>query len=153
MCVASSRSGEKIPIYIRHDFTITNAALGEELRSTDGRSVVKVTHHPLPPHFGEDSDSEIDSDIDIDDEEDDSEEEFELDQEEGFKLTPKKGKAANGDAIEEDEEDEDELDDEEDSDDEDDEDFDDDEPVEETNVICALTAGRVSSESVRLELY
>jgi FK506-binding nuclear protein len=118
------------------------------LRSADGRSVVKVTHHPLPPHFGEDSDSEIDSDVDIDDEED-SEDEFELDQEEGFKLTPKKGKAANGDAIEEDEDEEDELDDEEDSEDEDDEDFDDDEPVEETNVICALTAGRVRHDVER----
>lgn len=135
-------------MYIRRDFQITNAALGEELRSKDGRSVIKVTHNPLPP-FSDDSDSEFDSDIEIDDDEELDEDEFELDVEEGFKLTPKKGKAANGDAAasEEDDEEEDSEDDEE------DEDFDDDEEIEETNVICSLTAGRVGVYIARKSLH
>lgn len=69
-----------------------------------------------------------------------------MDEEEGFKLTPKKGGAkaeVNGDVVEamdEEEEDDDEDDEE---DDEDDDDFSDDD-VEETTVLCSLTAGRVS---------
>ena len=144
-CVADT-PGQTYPLYVRRDFTITNAALGEDLRSNDGRSVVKVTHHPLPPNFG-DSDSEFDSEIDSDIEIDSDEEQFELDTEEGFKLTPKKGKKAE-EEVEEDEDDEEE-DDEDEDDEEEDDDFSDDE-VEETNVICALTAGRVSRSSTTL---
>ena len=132
-------------MYIRRDFVLTNAALGEDLRSNDGRSVVKVTHQPLPPHFGDDSDSEFDSDLDIDDDEELDEDEFELDEEEGFKLTPKPGKAeANGEVMDEDDEEEEDDDEE----DEDDEDFSDDEEVEETNVICSLTAGKVGGREL-----
>lgn len=91
--------------------------------------------------FDSDSDSEFDSDDDeeLDEEDDeDAESQYELDVEEGFKLTPKKDKV-NGDAIEEDDAEEDDDEGDEDEDD----DFSDDE-VEETSVLCSLTAGRVS---------
>lgn len=116
--------GEPVPIYVRRDFEITNAALGEELRSKDGRSVVKVTHNPLPPSAF-DSDSEFDSDDeDFDGEDDDEEDDEEED-------------------AEEEEDDDDEEDDE--DDDEDDEDM-----MEETSVLCSLTAGKIEQASLNL---
>lgn len=122
-------------MYIRRDFQITNAALGEELRSKDGRSVVKVTHHPIPPAaLGSDSDSGYDSELDSDDDEDE-----ELDDEEEQKEDQPKVNGHKEGKMEVDEDDEDEDEDE----DEDDEDFSDDEDVEETSVLCALTAGKV----------
>ena len=147
--------GETYPIYVQRDFVITNAALGEELRSSDGRSVIKVTHHPLPEDF---FDPESDSELD------DEESEYELDDEEGFKSTPKKATEngiANGvHADDEDMDDEEEVDDEDEAEvdkedaDEDDEDEEEEEEEEdsdysddgllETSVICALTAGKVS---------
>lgn len=133
---------------IRKDFQITNASLGEDLKSKDGRSVVKVTHEPLPSAFFEDSDSEddeYDSEIDGDLPTD----EFELDTEEGFKKIRKDGsKKTNGDVAvdaEEDDEEEDEDFEGEDDDSEDDEDMSDmDDELLEQTVLCALTAGRVS---------
>lgn len=119
---------------------MTNAALGEELKNPEGRSVVKVSHQPISP-FGDDSDSEIDSDEELDD----SQDEFELDEVEGFKKVLD-GEDEGGDDEEMEDGDEDEEDDEEDDDEEDDEDdsdFSEDE-VEETNVLCALTGGKVS---------
>jgi FK506-binding nuclear protein len=141
--------GETYPIYVKNDFQITNAALSDELRSADGRSVLKVTHVPVNPAMYDDSDSELDSDDEdmmIGDDDLPEEDEFELDVEEGFKEVDKKTKGAKGAksadvsmATEEDDEDDEELDDDE------DDDFSD---VEEevTNVICALTAGKVSLE-------
>lgn len=138
--------GEKYPLYVKNDFQITNAALGDELRSADGRSVLKVTHVPVNPAMYDDSDSELDSDDEdmmIGDSDLDEEDQFELDVEEGFKEVEKKGKA-NGDAsMAEDDDDEEDDDEELDGDDDEDDDFSDDEE-EVTNVICALTAGRVS---------
>jgi FK506-binding nuclear protein len=136
--------GEKYPIYVRNDFQITNAALSEELASKDGRSVLKVTHVPVNPAMYDDSDSELDSDEEFGDEDVPEEDEFELDVEEGFKeveKSAKKGKKVNGDVSMEAEDEEEEESDE-------DEDFSDDEE-EVTNVICALTAGRVSQLSLR----
>jgi FK506-binding nuclear protein len=137
-------------MYVRRDFQITNAALGEELRSESGRSVVKVTHNPINPAvFDSDSDSEdeeLDSEL-----EDELMDEFELDEEddeeeddEEEEVEAKVGKKVNGkkaDVDGEDEEDEDE-----DDEDEDDEDFSDDEDVLETSVLCSLTAGKVSDD-------
>ncbi|OCF40808.1 FK506-binding protein 4 [Kwoniella heveanensis CBS 569] len=125
--------GEKYPIYVRRDFQITNAALGEDLKSADGRSVVKVTHNPIPSRALE-SDDEYDSEFDseFDDEELDSD--------------------LEGDELEDQEEEEadDEDDEEMDEDDEDDDsDFSEDE-IEETNVICSLTAGKVEQSIVNL---
>lgn len=112
--------GEPVPLYVRRDFQITNAALTEELRSNDGRSVVKVTHHPIPPSAFE-SDSEFDSDEEFDEDEDmeDSEESGE----------DKPEVAEEGDDEDEDDEDEES-------------DFSDDEDIEETSVLCSLTAGK-----------
>ena len=128
--------GEKYPLYVKRDFTITNAALSDDLASTTGRSVLKVTHNPVNPAIY-DSDSEIDSDDEDMLDDMPEEDEFELDEVEGFKEVEKAVKKVNGDAEmkDDDEEDEDE--------DEEDDDFSDDE-VEVTNVICALTAGKVS---------
>ena len=119
--------GEPVPIYVRRDFEITNAALGEELRSTDGRSVVKVTHNPIPPSAFNDSDSEFDSE----DEDDDEEDEEEDDEEEIAKE--------DGEGSEDDDEDMDS----------DDEDFDDD-IMEETSVMCSLTAGKIEQATLNL---
>lgn len=143
--LSNAQTGEKYPIYIRRDFQITNAALGEELASTDGRSVVKVTHNPINPAlFDDDSDSEFDSELEDEfelDEEDDDEEM--ADGEAKIKAAVEGGAAAADE--DDDEEDEEFKDDEDDEEDEsDDTDFDDDEDIEETVVICALTAGKVS---------
>ena len=138
-----TRAGERTPLFVQRDFCISNAALGEELADEKGRSVVKVTHQPLPAGFFDD-DSEEDSD------EEEDEEEFELDEVEGFKATPKKESAkakVNGDAEDEDEDEEDEEDEEDDEVmDSDDSDFelDSDDGMEQTNVLCSLLAGRVS---------
>jgi len=148
--------GEKYPMMIPRDFQITNAALGEELRSKDGRSVVKVTHHPIPPSAfdsdsEEDSDSEIDSELEAElrDEFDiDSDEEIEEDEEEDGPSEKPKAKVngvKKGEAeVDEEEDDEDE--------DEEDDDYsiDSDDEVEETNVICSLTAGKVCFPSFPL---
>lgn len=139
--------GDKYPLYIRNDFQITNAALPEDLANPNGRSVVKVTYQPINPALlADDSDSEIDSDDEISFPDED---EFELDEEEGFKEVAKKGEKkvkANGVKPEEEEEDE-EDDDEEES--EDDDDFSDEEP-EVTNVLCALTAGKIEQAQLNL---
>ena len=141
--------GDKYPLYIRNDFTVTNAALGDELADANGRSVVKVTYHPINPALlGDDSDSEVDSE-DFDDEDlEGLEDEFELDEDEGFKEVAKKAKANGNGAgpndVEESEEDEDDE-----EDDEDDDDFSDVEP-EVTNVICSLTAGKTEQAQVNL---
>lgn len=110
---------------MRRDFQITNAALGEELRSKDGRSVVKVTHNPISPSLLESDDewSDEDEDEEILSEEDDGEMEVE-------EVKQKKGKKAEK-VEEEDSEEEDE----------DESDFEDE--LEETNVLCSLTAGKV----------
>ena len=97
-----------------------------------------MSHQPIPPSlFDDDSDSEIDSDVEVDD----SQDEFELDEVEGFK------KVLNGKDGEDDEEMDDEDDDDDDEidgdEEEEDSDFSEDE-VEETNVLCALTGGKVS---------
>ncbi|WVQ80674.1 FK506-binding protein 4 [Cryptococcus sp. DSM 104549] len=151
--------GERYPIYVRRDFQITNAALGEELRSADGRSVVKVSHNPIPAaaldsdysdsEFDSDDDESLDSELeaelraefgdamDEDEEEEDEEEEKEA-------PKPKKGKKAEAAAEAEEEEEDDE---EEDSEDE--SDFSDEE-IEETSVLCALTAGKIEQASLNL---
>lgn len=110
---------------MRRDFQITNAALGEELRSKDGRSVVKVTHNPISQSMLESDDewSDEDEDEEILSEEDDGEMEVE-------EVKQKKGKKAEK-VEEEDSEEEDE----------DESDFEDE--LEETNVLCSLTAGKV----------
>lgn len=121
-----------MPVFVRRDFQITNAALGEELVSKDGRSVVKVTHSPIPLNFDGDSDDEYEYDSDMvigSDEEDDEEEE----------------EAAAAAAAMEDDEDAEEGDSEEDSDDEED-------PFEnsEESVLCALTAGKIEQAQLNL---
>lgn len=142
--------GDKYPLYIQNDFTITNAALPEDLADANGRSVVKVTYHPINPALladADDSDSEIDSE-DFDDEDlEGLEDEFELDEDEGFKEVAKKAKV-NG-ATEEEDDGEGEEEEDEDEDEDEDDDFSDDEP-EVTNVICALTAGRTEQAQVNL---
>ncbi|ODN81712.1 FK506-binding protein 4 [Cryptococcus amylolentus CBS 6039] len=128
--------GEAQPVYVRRDFQITNAALGEELRSTDGRSVVKVTHSPIDPAMFDDSDSEFDSDFDgeIDSDDEDDDEDMEEDEEKPAKKEKKVAAA------------EEEGDDEEDS--EEDSDFEDE--LNETNVLCSLTAGKTEQASLNL---
>jgi hypothetical protein len=78
--------------------------------------------------------------------------EFELDSDEGFRKIVKEAKeaAANGDipAADDDEEDEDFEGDEDDSEDDEDMDDEDDDELLETTVLCALTAGKVSSASL-----
>lgn len=113
---------------MRRDFQITNAALGEELRSKDGRSVVKVTHNPISPSLLESDDewSDEDEDEEIPSEEDVGEMEVE-------EVKQKKGKKAE--KVEEEEEEDSEEEDEDESDFEDE--------LEETNVLCSLTAGKV----------
>jgi hypothetical protein len=116
------------------------------LKDNNGRSVIKVTHEPLPAAFFEASDSEDEDDSDI--EGDLPSDEFELDSEEGFRKVVKDAAEAakNGDIPAEDDEDEDFEDDEdEDDEDEDDEDMDseDDDELLETTVLAALTAGKV----------
>jgi FK506-binding nuclear protein len=116
------------------------------LKDNNGRSVIKVTHEPLPAAFFEASDSEDEDDSDI--EGDLPSDEFELDSEEGFRKIVKDAAEAakNGDIPAEDDEDEDFEDDEdEDDEDEDDEDMDseDDDELLETTVLAALTAGKV----------
>ncbi|GFZ48511.1 Peptidyl-prolyl cis-trans isomerase [Saitozyma sp. JCM 24511] len=154
-------AGEKFPMYVRRDFQITNAALGEELRAESGRSVVKVTHNPINPAvFDSDSDSEdeeLDSDLEAElrdefdlDEEDEDEDEEDDEEEE---VEAKVGKKVNGkkaDVDGEEDEDEDEDEDDEDEDDEDDEDFSDDEDVLETSVLCSLTAGKIEQAQLNL---
>ncbi|KAK4686814.1 FK506-binding nuclear protein, partial [Tremellales sp. Uapishka_1] len=132
--------GEKYPLYIRKDFTITNAALGEELVSETGRSVVKVTHSPIPPAaFDSDSDDdEYDSEL-----EDEMADEFSLSSdEEEVEGGEVDVKVNGGDDAEGD-------DDEEDMDEDDDSDFSDDEVVE-TVVLCSLTAGKIEQASLNL---
>lgn len=130
---------------VPRDFVLTQAALGEDLKSADGRSVIKVTHQPIPPHWfdsdDEDSDEELDSEL-----EEELEDEFELSEEDAEEDEEKpkakvNGKKADEAAEEDEEEDEDEDDEDEDSD------FSDDDELAETNVICSLLAGRVSSLS------
>ncbi|WWD03395.1 hypothetical protein V865_001447 [Kwoniella europaea PYCC6329] len=138
--------GERYPLFVRRDFQITNVALGEELVSKDGRSVVKVTHNPIPSSALE-SDSEFDSDeydSEFDDEELDDEEDDEEEEEK-----PKAAKKADGVKKEEvdAEMDEDEV--------SEDEDYsvdgsDLDGEIEETNVITSLTAGRIEQATVNL---
>ncbi|WVO19114.1 FK506-binding protein 4 [Cryptococcus decagattii] len=127
--------GQQYPTYVRRDFQITNAALGEELRSKDGRSVVKVTHNPISQSMLESddewSDGDEDEDEDVLSEEDDEEMEVE-------DVKQKKGKK-----VEKEEEEE-----EEDSEEEDEGDFDDE--LEETNVLCSLTAGKTEQASLNL---
>ncbi|CAD6571190.1 MAG: peptidylprolyl isomerase fpr4 [Tremellales sp. Tagirdzhanova-0007] len=129
--------GEKKHLYIRRDFTITNAALGEELRSTDGRTVVKVTHHPLPPI---DSDSE--DELDSDDMEDEMKDEFDLEEDEQDNAVVEGKKMVNGikkDGADEEEVEEDEEDDEYSN-----------EEMEETIVLCSLTAGKIEQAMLNL---
>ncbi|KAK8853036.1 hypothetical protein IAR55_003737 [Kwoniella newhampshirensis] len=159
--------GEKYPIYVRRDFQITNAALGEELRSADGRSVIKVTHNPIPA-AALDSDSESDYDSE-DDEELDSEEEAALraeygldsddDDEEEDAEAEAKPKSKKAEKIEVDGEDEDSEEDEnfeggsgDEEDSEDDSEFDSDldDELEETSVLCSLTAGKIEQASLNL---
>ena len=114
------------------------------MKDNNGRSVIKVTHEPLPAAFFEASDSE-DDDSDI--EGDLPSDEFELDSEEGFRKIVKEAKEAqaNGDIPAEDDDEDDDFEDDEDED-EDDEDMDsedDDDELLETTVLCALTAGKV----------
>ncbi|WRT70436.1 uncharacterized protein IL334_007434 [Kwoniella shivajii] len=135
--------GEKYPIYVRRDFQITNVALGEELASADGRSVIKVTHNPIPAN-ALDSDSEFDSeeyDSEFDEELDDEEEEEEEEKPKAVKANGIKKESASKA-----EDDEDMDDDEEDSEDDDFSDID----IEETSVIAALTAGRTEQATVNL---
>ncbi|AAW42924.1 hypothetical protein CNBD3620 [Cryptococcus deneoformans B-3501A] len=124
--------GQQYPTYVRRDFQITNAALGEELRSKDGRSVVKVTHNPISQSMLESDDewSDEDEDEEILSEEDDGEMEVE-------EVKQKKGKKAEK-VEEEDSEEEDE----------DESDFEDE--LEETNVLCSLTAGKTEQASLNL---
>lgn len=117
-------------MFVRRDFQITNAALGEELRSKDGRSVIKVTHSPIPLYPEDDSDDEYDSDMVIgSDEEDDDEEDDE-----------EKAEGAEGAEDEDDDEEDDE-----------DEDSDYDElENQETSVLCSLTAGKTEQATLNL---
>ncbi|WWC64352.1 uncharacterized protein I303_106962 [Kwoniella dejecticola CBS 10117] len=146
--------GERYPLFVRRDFQITNVALGEELKSADGRSVIKVTHNPIPANALE-SDSEYDSEFDsefddeeIDDEEDDEEEdEDEEDEEPAAESKASKKLEEIKNIVEDADMDGD------DDDEEDDEDFSDDESdieIEETNVIASLTAGRTEQATVNL---
>ncbi|BEJ12223.1 hypothetical protein CspHIS471_0206830 [Cutaneotrichosporon sp. HIS471] len=121
--------GERVPIYIRRDFQITNAALGEELADENARTVVKVTHSPIPINLGMmDSDDGEDFDDDMvvgsDDESDDE--------------IPEEDSAEGDDADEMDEDDSDI--------DSDEDDFD---QLEES-VICALTPGRIEQAQLNL---
>ncbi|ADV21846.1 FK506-binding protein 4 [Cryptococcus gattii E566] len=127
--------GQQYPTYVRRDFQITNAALGEELRSKDGRSVVKVTHNPISQSMLESDDewSDDDEDEDVLSEEDDEEMEVE-------DVKQKKGKKVEKEEEEEEEE--------EDSEEEDEDDFEDE--LEETNVLCSLTAGKTEQASLNL---
>ncbi|WVW85927.1 hypothetical protein I302_107965 [Kwoniella bestiolae CBS 10118] len=145
--------GEKYPLFVRRDFQITNVALGEELVSKDGRSVIKVTHNPIPSSALE-SDSEFDSDEydsefddeELDDEDDDGEEDAEEEEEK-----PKAAKKANG--VKKAEVDEEMDEDEEDDDEDEDYSVTDsylDGEIEETNVITSLTAGRIEQATVNL---
>ncbi|OCF61043.1 FK506-binding protein 4 [Kwoniella mangroviensis CBS 10435] len=148
--------GERYPLFVRRDFQITNVALGEELVSKDGRSVVKVTHNPIPSSALE-SDSEFDSDEydsefddeELDDEEDDEEEDDEEEDDEEEEEKPKAAKKADG--VKKGEVDA-EMDEDEDSEDEDYsvDDSDLDGEIEETNVITSLTAGRIEQATVNL---
>lgn len=121
--------GEPIPLYVNRDFQITNAALAEDLLSETGRSVVKVTHNPIS-QSAFDEDSEFDSDEDDESfegpEGDDDEESEDSEEQEG----------------EDDDEEDDDEDMEEDSDDEDD--------LEETSVLCSLTAGKTEQAVLNL---
>ncbi|KAK6909666.1 hypothetical protein I203_103687 [Kwoniella mangroviensis CBS 8507] len=143
--------GERYPLFVRRDFQITNVALGEELVSKDGRSVVKVTHNPIPSSALE-SDSEFDSDeydSEFDDEELDDEEDDEEEDDEEEEEKPKAAKKADG--VKKGEVDA-EMDEDEDSEDEDYsvDDSDLDGEIEETNVITSLTAGRIEQATVNL---
>lgn len=137
-------------MHIRKDFQITNASLGEDLKDPNGRSVIKVTHEPLPSAFFEDSDSEDDEEYDSEIDGDLPSDEFKLDSEEGFKKVRKAvvnggSKVAAGDDEDDEEEDDDFEGAEDDSeDDEDMSDDDEDDELMETTVLCALTAGKVS---------
>jgi FK506-binding nuclear protein len=125
--------------------SLSERILGEDLKDNNGRSVIKVTHEPLPAAFFEASDSEDEDDSDM--EGDLPSDEFELDSEEGFRKIVKDAAEAakNGDIPAEDDEDEDFEDDEDEDEDEDDEDMDseDDDELLETTVLAALTAGKV----------
>lgn len=117
--------GEPIPLYVNRDFQITNAALAEDLQSETGRSVVKVTHNPI-------SQSAFEEDSDFDSDEED--ESFE---------------GPEGD----DEEDSEDSEEQEGDDDEDDEDMDsddDEDDLEETSVLCSLSAGKVEQAVLNL---
>jgi FK506-binding nuclear protein len=127
-------------VYVKRDFVITNAALGEELVDNSGRSVVKVTHQPInPDYFSDDSDYDSE-DMSDDDIPSDLDELAEEDEEEAPAAKGGK-KAAAADKIEVDEDDEEE----------DDEDYDseDDTPHVEA-VMCALTAGKIEQATINL---
>ncbi|OWZ47103.1 FK506-binding protein 4 [Cryptococcus neoformans c45] len=130
--------GQQYPTYVRRDFQITNAALGEELRSKDGRSVVKVTHNPISPSLLESDDEWSDEDEDEDEDEEILSEE-DVGEMEVEEVKQKKGKKAE--KVEEEEEDSEEED-------EDESDFEDE--LEETNVLCSLTAGKTEQASLNL---
>jgi FK506-binding nuclear protein len=125
--------GEPVPVYIRRDFQITNAALGEELADESARTVVKVTHSPIPLNMMGDSDDEdYDDDMVVgSDEESDEDEEME---------------------GEEDEEESEEGDEEEegDSDDDSEDDSEDDFGEAEETVLCALTPGKIEQAQLNL---
>ncbi|KIR68518.1 FK506-binding protein 4 [Cryptococcus bacillisporus CA1873] len=127
--------GQQYPTYVRRDFQITNAALGEELRSKDGRSVVKVTHNPI-------SQSMLESDDEWSDD-DEGENEDVLSEEDDEEMEVEDVKQKKGKKVEKEEEEE-----EEDSEEEDEDDFEDE--LEETNVLCSLTAGKTEQASLNL---
>ncbi|RXK39474.1 hypothetical protein M231_03307 [Tremella mesenterica] len=132
--------------YVRRDFQITNAALGEELASADGRSVVKLTYQNADLSDIDDLDSEdesIDSDM-----AEELREEFELSDDEmgEDEVIKEKKPKVNGvkseaKAAKEEEEDS-----------EGDDSFEDDEDILTTVALCSLTAGKIEQATVNLTI-
>ncbi|KAL7418584.1 peptidylprolyl isomerase fpr3 [Cryptotrichosporon argae] len=116
-------AGERYPLFVRRDFVITNAALGEDATG-EARSTVKVTHNPINPAlFDDESDDEFDESFEPSDEDEDEDEE-----------------KIEADAAEDADEDED-----------DDEDSDDDEEeLEETSVLCSLIPTKIEQAQLNL---
>lgn len=152
-------AGEEVPMLVRKDFQLTNAALTEEIGDINDRTVVKVMFQPTVPR---DDDDEDDDEFDSDDEDDidlDQLDEEDLasdaDDDEELKALKRglRAKKATGEAIEDEivngdvDEEEDDDEDDEDEDDEDDITIDE-EPVD--VAVCALTPGKI--EQVQLNL-
>ncbi|CAK9784564.1 hypothetical protein CC85DRAFT_283016 [Cutaneotrichosporon oleaginosum] len=127
--------GVPVPIYVRRDFQLTNAALAEELDSETARTVVKVTHSPIPQHIfdSDDEDDEYDEDDMVVGSDEESDEDDELDEDEDDEMGE--------------DEDEDDEDDSEGSEGSDDDDFED---VAEEIVLCALTPGRIEQAQLNI---